>query len=70
MQLCTRDILVVDEAHHLIWHPEQSSPAYQLVETLAGITPGVLLLTATPEQLGQDSHFVRLRLLDPHRFHD
>src|SRR5699024_1145696 len=26
--------------------------------------------TATPEQLGQDSHFARLRLLDPHRFHD
>ena len=67
---CDWDILVVDEAHHLVWHPEQSSPAYQLVETLAGITPGVLLLTATPEQLGQDSHFARLRLLDPHRFHD
>ncbi len=67
---CDWDIMVVDEAHHLVWHPEQSSPAYQLVEALAGITPGVLLLTATPEQLGQDSHFARLRLLDPHRFHD
>ncbi len=32
--------------------------------------PGVLLLTATPEQLGLDSHFARLRLLDPNRFHD
>ena len=32
--------------------------------------PGVLVLTATPEQLGQDSHFARLRLLDPNRFHD
>ena len=67
---CDWDILVVDEAHHLVWHPEQSSPAYELVEGLAGIIPGVLLLTATPEQLGQDSHFARLRLLDPHRFHD
>ncbi|MDY7217976.1 RNA polymerase-associated protein RapA [Denitrificimonas sp. JX-1] len=67
---CDWDILVVDEAHHLVWHPECASPAYQLVENLAGITPGVLLLTATPEQLGQDSHFARLRLLDPHRFHD
>jgi len=28
----------------------------------------VLLLTATPEQLGVDSHFARLRLLDPERF--
>jgi ATP-dependent helicase HepA len=26
-------------------------------------------LTATPEQLGQESHFARLRLLDPDRFH-
>ena len=67
---CDWDIMVVDEAHHLVWHPEQSSPAYQLVETLAARIPGVLLLTATPEQLGQDSHFARLRLLDPHRFHD
>ena len=67
---CDWDILVVDEAHHLVWHPEQSSPAYQMVETLAAHIPGVLLLTATPEQLGQDSHFARLRLLDPHRFHD
>ncbi len=67
---CDWDIMVVDEAHHLVWHPEQSSPAYELIEGLAGVVPGVLLLTATPEQLGQDSHFARLRLLDPHRFHD
>ena len=64
------DLLVVDEAHHLVWHPEQASREYQLVETLAQIIPGVLLLTATPEQLGLDSHFARLRLLDPDRFHD
>ncbi len=31
---------------------------------------GLLLLTATPEQIGQASHFARLRLLDPARFHD
>lgn len=30
----------------------------------------MLLLTATPEQLGLESHFARLRLLDPDRFHD
>ncbi|MDM9653129.1 RNA polymerase-associated protein RapA [Pseudomonas wenzhouensis] len=64
------DLLVVDEAHHLVWHPEQASAEYALVEQLAEIIPGVLLLTATPEQLGQDSHFARLRLLDPARFHD
>ncbi|MFV3406897.1 RNA polymerase-associated protein RapA [Pseudomonas sp. NY15463] len=64
------DLMVVDEAHHLVWHEEQASPEYALVEQLAQVIPGVLLLTATPEQLGQDSHFARLRLLDPHRFHD
>ncbi|HTN31763.1 MAG TPA: RNA polymerase-associated protein RapA, partial [Pseudomonas sp.] len=64
------DLLVVDEAHHLVWHPENASAEYLLVERLAGAIPGVLLLTATPEQLGQDSHFARLRLLDPSRFHD
>ncbi|MDH4609863.1 RNA polymerase-associated protein RapA [Pseudomonas sp. BN102] len=64
------DLLVVDEAHHLVWHPEQASPEYRLVEQLAEVIPGVLLLTATPEQLGQESHFARLRLLDPSRFHD
>lgn len=64
------DLLVVDEAHHLVWHPEQPSAEYALVEQLAQMIPGVLLLTATPEQLGQESHFARLRLLDPDRFHD
>lgn len=64
------DLLVVDEAHHLVWHPEHASVEYTLVEQLAQVIPGVLLLTATPEQLGQDSHFARLRLLDPNRFHD
>ncbi|MFJ4068263.1 RNA polymerase-associated protein RapA [Pseudomonas sp. NPDC089996] len=64
------DLMVVDEAHHLVWHEEQASAEYGLVEQLAQVIPGVLLLTATPEQLGQDSHFARLRLLDPNRFHD
>ena len=43
---------------------------YALVEALSRKTPGLLLLTATPEQLGVASHFARLRLLDPDRFHD
>ncbi len=64
------DLLVVDEAHHLEWAPEQASPEYQCIEQLADVIPGVLLLTATPEQLGIESHFARLRLLDPSRFHD
>jgi ATP-dependent helicase HepA len=64
------DLLVVDEAHHLQWSPEHASPEYRLIEALAQQTRGVLLLTATPEQLGKESHFARLRLLDPDRFHD
>ena len=64
------DLLVVDEAHHLEWSPQAVSPEYQLIEQLAQQTKGVLLLTATPEQLGKASHFARLRLLDPDRFPD
>jgi ATP-dependent helicase HepA len=64
------DLLVVDEAHHLGWTPEAVSPEYALVQALGRATPGLLLLTATPEQLGMASHFARLRLLDPDRFYD
>ena len=46
------------------------SPEYAAVEALSRAAPGLLLLTATPEQLGIASHFARLRLLDPARFHD
>ena len=63
------DLMVVDEAHHLRWDNDGSaSIEYDLISQLATITPGVLLLTATPEQLGRESHFARLRLLDPDRF--
>jgi ATP-dependent helicase HepA len=62
------DLLVVDEAHHLQWSEQTVSPEYAMIEQLAACTKGVLLLTATPEQLGKASHFARLRLLDPNRF--
>ncbi len=64
------DTLVVDEAHHLGWNEDQASEEYNIVENLACISPSVLLLTATPEQLGQTGHFARLRLLDSDRFSD
>ncbi|WP_252105836.1 MULTISPECIES: RNA polymerase-associated protein RapA [unclassified Halomonas] len=65
------DLLIVDEAHHLDWHADgESGPGYRCVEQLAGQIPGLLLLTATPEQMGLESHFARLRLLDPERYHD
>jgi len=64
------DLVIVDEAHHLAWAPGQASPEYALVEQLAVRTPGLLLLTATPTQLGLEGHFARLRLLDPNRYDD
>ena len=64
------DMVVVDEAHHLVWAPDHVSPEYELVEQLSRRSPGLLLLTATPTQLGLPGHFARLRLLDPHRYAD
>ncbi len=64
------DLLIIDEAHHLYWSEEQASIEYQCVEQLSRHIPGLLLLTATPEQMGPESHFARLRLLDENRFHD
>jgi ATP-dependent helicase HepA len=64
------DLLVVDEAHHMEWSPECASPQYSLVEELARRASGLLLLTATPQQLGPEGHFARLRLLDPNRYAD
>ncbi|MFO7550042.1 MAG: RNA polymerase-associated protein RapA [Haliea sp.] len=63
------DLVVVDEAHHLHWSPEAPGEDYRFVAALARQSPGLLLLTATPEQVGVDSHFARLQLLDPERFH-
>ena len=64
------DLMVVDEAHHLQWEKDSPSLEYQCIEQLAQTIPGVLLLTATPDQLGHESHFARLRLLDADRFYD
>ena len=60
----TWDMVIVDEAHHL----EQNGPAFNVVERLSRRSAGLLLLTATPEQFGRESHFARLQLLDPHRY--
>jgi ATP-dependent helicase HepA len=63
------DLCVVDEAHHLEWSERKASEEYAFIEALGRAVPGLLLLTATPEQLGKQSHFARLRLLDPDRFY-
>jgi ATP-dependent helicase HepA len=64
------DILIVDEAHHLEWSPGNPGAAYSAVASLAAETEGLLLLTATPQQLGPEGHFARLQLLDPERYAD
>lgn len=64
------DLLIVDEAHHLHWSEKEASPEYLCIEQLSAQSKGLLLLTATPEQAGIESHFARLRLLDPSRFYD
>jgi ATP-dependent helicase HepA len=60
------DMMVIDESHRL----QFESKAYKTALQLSKISSGVLLLTATPEQLGVESHFARLHLLDPLRFPD
>lgn len=60
------DIMVVDEAHHLA----EGTAAFATIEQLSLNSKSLLLLTATPEQLGAEHHFSRLRLLDPNRFFD
>ena len=64
------DLLIVDEAHQLRWAPDNSSPEYDFVAAIAKDTPGVLLLSGTPEILGLAGHYARLHLLDSNRFHD
>ncbi len=64
------DLVVVDEAHHLEWSPSGAGPEYLVVEKISSQVPGLILLTATPEQLGAEGHFARLRLLDPDRYND
>lgn len=62
------DVLVVDEAHHLSLEAAENLDETESWVALARKTPHLLLLTATPEQLGQEAHFNRLQLLDASRF--
>lgn len=62
------DLTIVDEAHHLAWDESAPSAAFTAVSRLSEHSDGLLLLTATPQQLGVAGHFARLVLLDPHRY--
>ena len=58
------DLVIVDEAHHLLWNPD----AYQLVEQLSRTSNGLLLLSAVPAREREDELLRLLRLLDPDRY--
>jgi len=60
------DMVIIDEAHH-ITDDEQN---YRFIKGLAGKVFGLMLLTATPEQMGVKNHFLHLKLLDPERYFD
>ena len=60
------DIAIVDEAHHI----RPSEESFQCLSDLATYCDHMILLSATPEQLGVESHFARLQLLDPSKFTD
>lgn len=68
------DLVVVDEAHHLAAQdanlPRSLNGSYALIKALAAQVEHLLLLSATPAQLGPESHFARLQLLDPQRYAD
>ncbi len=66
----TWDLTIVDEAHHLVCEDDFTSKEYLLVNSITTRTKGILLLTGTPLQLQPESHFNRLRMLDPERFTD
>lgn len=62
------DLLIIDEAHHLLWNPSDPSPAWLVAKHLTEATKSLLLLTATPRQHGLDTQFGLLNLVDPERF--
>ena len=64
------DTVIVDEAHHIEYNLDAPSAAYQSLEDFAEQAQHLILLSATPEQLGLEGHFGRLRLLDPVKFND
>ncbi|MGV3592169.1 MAG: RNA polymerase-associated protein RapA, partial [Gammaproteobacteria bacterium] len=67
------DLVIADEAHHLLAQDTRDAKPdadYAVMHAFSERVPGLLLLTATPDQAGLRSHFGLLQLLDPRRFHD
>lgn len=60
------DLSIIDEAHHV----QVGGDAFACLAQIAEQSEHLVLMTATPEQLGFDSHFARLQLLDPDKYTD
>ena len=61
------DLVIADEAHHL---RTPGTGSHRLIQHLAELSEGLLLLTATPVQLRSDDLFVLLNVLRPDLFPD
>lgn len=59
------DLVVVDEAHHLLAAPE----LYELVQGLSRASRGVLLLSALPAHHREEEFLQLLALLEPDHYH-
>ncbi len=62
------DLVIIDEAHHLRWDEDAPDIKWNIAKLLSVRTPGLLLLTATPQQYGLPTQFGLLNLVDPDRF--
>jgi ATP-dependent helicase HepA len=59
------DLVVVDEAHHLL----ATSELYELAQKLSRAARGVLLLSALPAQHREEEYLRLLALLEPDQYH-
>ena len=55
------DLVIVDEAHHLLWNDHQ----YEFIECLSQRVPRLLLLSAVPAREREEELLRLLRLIDP-----
>lgn len=59
------DVVIVDEAHRVGKVGGRETQRFELVSALAGKTPHVILLSATPHRGKPDDYIERIKLLDP-----
>lgn len=58
------DLVIVDEAHQLLWHKNH----YDFIQYLAGKVPRLLLLSAVPARERAEELLRLLRLIEPNRY--